>query len=834
MFTLSCEVGPFDGSYSRSAGWKTQYVGDNGFTLETGFIFNEIHWVFQLESQTGSSILVSEYFENGFDRINKWNMVDTNFHSTANHCSIECSATGQPTVSPTASPTTMTPTKSPVTSVPSNLPTVGPSAMPTDAPLTTEPSNVPTVAPSASSPTHSPSASPTTPCLVFTTECSSNIYDGVYAYDAWTRSWVGQSTGDEFTISILPAGLQWVFQSSSRPEILISKEYQHDFASIVEWNVQDRVDFTQQGETLTCEFTCSASYFPTAAPSVSTTLEPSASPSTSAPTQKQKYTFLLENHISGDSYLNEAEQQAWSNAISQALNGPDEVNIISMTSMVPIHIEDRRYLANPTINVTAEIVFFSETARDTQMFNLLDDAQAANLNTVLGIMFMMNSLKGVQSEYVGLAGTFEGTYYQPTNMPSEMPSTSQPPTFMPTVSAGTEITIVIDGADPDAESFPDDIKNVTDTVTGEDTTIISIVENPDGTVTVVVACASCDSTNNDQVATDVTTSLSDSNGNQFNVLSVESKDGGAKNGGDSAVLEVASSGTTWMLAALIIGGILITYASYIHRQKLRDCMICKQKDEIIEVPGGLDFQIAQPNYRIPRGLIRDNSVSSAWTQYTAHTGVNVAEGDETHLDDFEEGNETIGVVPANIQDGFPETGADDYSDDVSETAECDGYVPATADSNQTGEVYSRPCMDMQNTNDYDVNGETYSPTAVAYETDIDSPTAVSFEAPSSKRGPRSIAFSYSNASTPTAYEFGCSQDLSGFTHLSPSASTSKQFFDGKHSVLQKDPSLQTEELERDWVVAHAQSMRTQSKKRMLQSFSTRSLDAGKSFYENDL
>ena len=99
------------------------------------------------------------------------------------------------------------------------------------------------------------------------------------------------------------------------------------------------------------------------------------------------------------------------------------------------------------------------------------------------------------------------------------------------------------------------------------------------------------------------------------------------------------------------------------------CVLCKRKEEIIEVPQGFDFEIAQP-HMLPHGLVRGDSVSSAWTAYTAQTAATVVqEGDETGFSDFE-GNETIDVVPANVaQDGWEETGMDD--DDISETADGD-------------------------------------------------------------------------------------------------------------------------------------------------------------------
>eukprot|EP00493_Phyllostaurus_siculus_P025813 UN26158 len=357
--------------------------------------------------------------------------------------------------------------------------------------------------------------------------------------------------------------------------------------------------------------------------------------------------------------------------MTNVLNGPEEINIISITSMVPVSQGvSRRNLGNPDLNVTAEVVFYSEDARDAQVSTLSDDSQQANLNTVLGIMFMMNGLAGVQSEFVGLMGSFDGAYYVPTNMPTEMPSiykakSTFAPTLMPTVATGTVITVVIDDVDPNDPDLGDEIKDVTDDATGDDTTIVSIEQNPDGTVTVTVNCETCDSTNNEQVENDVNSGLSN-----LNVVSVRSTEGGAKNGGDEmAVAEVATSGTTWMMIALIVAAALVAYMSYINRRSLKNCVLCKRKEEIIEVPQGFDFEIAQP-HMLPHGLVRGDSVSSAWTAYTAQTAATVVqEGDETGAFSDFEGNETIDVVPANVQDGWEETCMED--DDISETADGD-------------------------------------------------------------------------------------------------------------------------------------------------------------------
>eukprot|EP00492_Amphilonche_elongata_P003910 TRINITY_DN428_c0_g1_i5.p1 TRINITY_DN428_c0_g1~~TRINITY_DN428_c0_g1_i5.p1 ORF type:complete len:376 (-),score=44.12 TRINITY_DN428_c0_g1_i5:302-1429(-) len=243
-FTLSCAFGPFDGSYTRVSGWRMQYARGDGFTLETGFVFNEIRWVFQ--GQGESSILISEYFDNGFDLINQWSLVDASFTKSENQCTIMCSATNTPTASPTLVPTSTAPTEMPVTALPTKAPSATPSTSPTDAPVTAEPTTTPSTAPLASSPSRSPSVAPTTPCLSFSMTCSSpSAFDGTYAYDAWTRSWVEGSSSDEFSVTIFPTGLHWVFESISTSQLLVSSTYEHNFAAIEEWTLQDRFDLSR-------------------------------------------------------------------------------------------------------------------------------------------------------------------------------------------------------------------------------------------------------------------------------------------------------------------------------------------------------------------------------------------------------------------------------------------------------------------------------------------------------------------------------------------------------------------------------------------------------------
>jgi len=201
-----------------------------------------------------------------------------------------------------------------------------------------------------------------------------------------------------------------------------------------------------------------------------------------------------------------------------------------------------------------------------------------------------------------------------------------------------------------------------------------------------------------------------------------------------------------------------------------------------------------------------------------------------HTDDEFEGNETIDIAPANVQDGWEETMPEDFDDNVSETAVSESYggrtMPHYGENTirVSEDIYSRPTFDTTA-----MTGEgPYSPSSVAYETDIDSPTACYEE----KRGPRSIS---SYASTPTAYHFNefNSQDLSGFATLSPSASVSASTHFFPKRGIKKDQSLQTEQLERDWVVA--QNARLKNEKKMLQTFSTQSLNLDdKKFMENDL
>jgi len=277
------------------------------------------------------------------------------------------------------------------------------------------------------------------------------------------------------------------------------------------------------------------------------------------------------------------------------------------------------------------------------------------MNSLLEIYLPMKGIDDFETVYIGLVGQFDGEYYVPTNMP----------TLLPTRDDNTEIVIIIEGP-----GDIDDITNVTDTITGTNTTVISITDNGDGTTTVVIGCSQCNP--DDDITTDVENGLEDSN---ISVISVNTRDGGAMNSGDSAALKVVTSGTTWMLIALITAAVLGIYLLWTGRRKMKRCLTCTKKQKVMDVPKGLDFEIAQANV-LPANML-PRVMSESWTAATAVTRGNsfssvwALEGDETRFDeDFsdDEGNLTIEINPARIQDGDVPTG---YDEDDSE----DGYVP---------------------------------------------------------------------------------------------------------------------------------------------------------------
>merc|ERR1719320_2234064 len=105
-----------------------------------------------------------------------------------------------------------------------------------------------------------------------------------------------------------------------------------------------------------------------------------------------------------------------------------------MKSMVP---EGRRALTNPELNVTAEVFFSTEDARNVEISNL--ETINAHMNALLEVYFPINGLTAFDTIYIGLAGQFTGQYYVPTMMP----------TNLPTIDTGVDIEIIIDGSNPD-------------------------------------------------------------------------------------------------------------------------------------------------------------------------------------------------------------------------------------------------------------------------------------------------------------------------------------------------------------------------------------------------
>lgn len=475
------------------------------------------------------------------------------------------------------------------------------------------------------------------------------MFDGVYNFNGYSRKWFTDGKDSTFSISALPdSSLHWTFESEAASEILLSNGFQADFTSM-DWALYDRLKSTEIDSPIFCNFACSVTVTPSSSPSTSF---PTKQPVTMEPTAEVQHSLVLENHLVGNTFISDAEITLWKESISQLLHGPDAIVIIQTESMVP---SSRRALANPTLNVTAEIFFASETDRDFHVSKLLNEND--HLNSALAVYFTMNDLTSFETEYIGLLGHFGGSYYVPTNMPTQLP----------TGDSGIDIEIVIENPD---DGDLDDITDIVDDTTGTTTTVISIEDNGDGTSTVLLSCPGCTS------AEDVT-DLENTPG----VISVQTRAGGARNGSDeSEALQVVSSSTTWMLVALITAAIFFTYLGWTGRRKFKRCLTCTRKEKnVFEVPQPLQYDIAQPNQDL-RAIGRGLSNSSVWTADGDETqnekcSIWAAEGDETHLeaDSFEfggEGDVTIAVEPAG--DGDFVTGyADD--DDYSDTAMEDLY-----------------------------------------------------------------------------------------------------------------------------------------------------------------
>merc|ERR1719419_86599 len=242
-----------------------------------------------------------------------------------------------------------------------------------------------------------------------------------------------------------------------------------------------------------------------------------------------------------------------------------------MKSMVP---DGRRALTNPELNVTAEVFFETQEDFDVQYSHLLTEND--HMNSLLEIYLPMKGIDNFETIYIGLVGQFDGQYYVPTNMP----------TLLPTRDDNTEIVIIIEGP-----GDIDEITNVTDTVTGTNTTVISITDNGDGTTTIVIGCLQCDP--DGTITTDVENGLEDSN---ISVISVNTRDGDAMNSGDSAALKVVTSGMTWMIIALITASVLGIYLLWTGRRKMKRCLTCTKKQKVVEVPKDLNSKLRKQMY----------------------------------------------------------------------------------------------------------------------------------------------------------------------------------------------------------------------------------------------
>jgi len=656
--------------------------------------------------------------------------------------------------------------------------------------------------------------------------CENDVFDGVYQYNSWKRSWM--SDAREFSIAISTASnLQWVIEDDSNLA-LVSESYSPAFETIPLWELKDRTT-GKTIENMSCLFTCSSTLLPSKAPSTFTNAPsktPSMAPTTTTLAPTKKSSLLIENHLVTDNKaFSETDENAWKAAINQLMFGSEEIHIISIDVMkrtADDEVPQRRELANPSLNITAEVFFATEANRDTQFDSLMDEAGRDNKNSILNLMFMFQpSLATVDSEYIGLLGEFDGEYFVPTNQPTNMPTsyptdsptfikkiTTLPPTSFPsvppTVELGTTIVITIDGADPNDPDLPDDITDVTDDVTNTTTTVISVIENPDGTVTITIDCPDCNPADDLDTSTDVQTQLTNNNDGEFNVLSVNTG-GAAKNGGDGGVT-VMTTGEEWMFAAIIVGSVLVLYAGYKDRKRVKRCVLCKSKPKVIEVPEGV-FEVAEAaeakdyveDFFANPALMRQNSASSVWTQYTS---VFHDQRINAHVQD-QEGGETINVMPANVmeRDGMPETGADG---DVETGADGDLETGGDEWDNQSesavdvsfGDVSYGVSLDVK---EYETGGDELgeqgcdSPSAVTY---VDSPTNLSDVTATEKREPSSRL----NSMFSVDHGYGGSQDLSGFD--SPSA-CEQVFFPPETHHVKRDAyrnlkASTTEDLEEDW------------------------------------
>jgi len=618
-------------------------------------------------------------------------------------------------------------------------------------------------------------------------------------------------SGAEFAVTFLQSGLRWAFEDASTSTLLVSDQYDPTFQSLSAWSLMDS-SFSVE-ESGTCTFECSSSFLPTSLPTAQpTTLAPTAV--TDEPTMPV-FEFLVENHINGKDSLNVDEQGAWKSTIIQMFPGATGIEIASMGEFTDPRV--RRSLAVPDLNVTAWVSFNDAQQYESYASSLSSPTDQENYNQILNIYFMFNPVlsgkPGLTSEFIGLAGSFEGNYFQPSAQPTFVPSTapsSAPtkfvkppqPTMMPTTSLpsaaptlpGTTIVIVIDGVDPNDEDLPDDITNVTDTVTGTDTEVIDIIDNGDGTTTVVVSCRTC-TQDDPTVVTEIEAGLNDEEGGSMNVLSIDATTanaGGAKNGGDIDMQPVVERSVEWMIIAISVMCFLVVYYCFVNRNSVFNTITCTQQEKIIEVPeGAYKFDIAQPadiseDIFMEKAFVHGISESSVCTAYS---GVLVLEGNRSFETApfplaVDEGEETR-VMPANVHeaDGYAETGA---------APECDGDVETgnVSDVAPRGEQhYSRPSVEVTSAigetyvsrfNVMDTGSPSVSASAVEYVNAWggvypESPTASPTACATPKRAPLSQGVhamftrqaSAGSIGTASTADSVASQDLSGFAALSP-------------------------------------------------------------------
>lgn len=391
---------------------------------------------------------------------------------------------------------------------------------------------------------------------------------------------------------------------------------------------------------------------------------------------------MIENHLLGTKSFDSEDTLVWSTAMGQLLKVPVENVLVTSTSL--IENPGRRSLSTPELNVTAEITFDEEADLVDLYETLVDELGRTQLNILFDtVLNFQEDLEFLTSVWLGLAGTFDlSNYYYPTVSPSVQPTfepTNKPtkdptlrPTKVPTSNgkatpkptkapsskgdaletnteddSGTTVTIVLDGVDPNDDDLLDDIANVTTTVIGSTTDVISITPNDDGTVTVVldVACNfdDCGDDLDDQdIVTAVEVGLNDA-GHSMNVVSMTPE---AKNGNGDEMKVIAPISTfNWMIVALVCASCLCIYTIYTNRETF-----CVKKEKVLDIQDV--FDLAKPNNVGPAPfaddikLFKTISQSSIWTQYT-----DVEEGNRTNYETDatdEEGEETMEVVCPDV------------------------------------------------------------------------------------------------------------------------------------------------------------------------------------------